>query len=133
MAKTKEVLTTAMARSIANKWANVRSAIAQLENEMAEYENALREYVEETGETELGVVKAYTRATPAKLIVKNGTTLSKVELAIVDKVDADYVTKKLNVSYIAQNWASDGDLRTVLTAFGVSPEIGTPKIYFKPA
>lgn len=131
--QTTDVLTSVMARNIAQKWNDARLAKAQLEKEIEQYEDQLRAYVQETGEMELGVAKAYTRSNPAKLEVKGGTALSKLELAIIDKVDADYVTKKLNVSFIAEQWASDGDLRTVLTSFGVQPVAGETKVYFKPA
>lgn len=118
-------------RKIAEKWNSTRLAIKRLTEEMETYEAQMRQYVEDTGDTDLGIVKAYTRTSPAKLEVRGGSTLAKVELAICDKIDPDFVTKKLNVPYIVDQWASNGDLRTVLTGFGVTPVEGESKVYFK--
>lgn len=124
-------ITEKEAKKLSEQWNTARLAIKRLEEELTVIESQLRTYVQETGEKNIGAVMAYTRTSPAKLEAKTGTTLAKVELAICEKIDPDYVARKLNVPSIYENWASDADLRTVLTSFGVKPVAGEEKIYFK--
>lgn len=119
------------AKKLSEQWNTHRITIKRLEEELAVIESQLRTYVQDTGEKNIGTVMAYTRTGPARLEAKPGTTLAKVELAICEKIDPDYVARKLNVPSIYENWASDADLRTVLTSFGVKPVAGEEKIYFK--
>jgi hypothetical protein len=120
------------ARVIAQKVIDFKIAKKQLEDQIDGLENQLRDYVTETGTMEIGALKAYTRTSPAKL-VSAGKALAKVELELCSRLDPAYVNKKLDASAIAKAWTSDSNLRTTCAQYGVSPEAGEEKIYFKHA
>jgi hypothetical protein len=120
------------AQVLAQKVIDFKLAKKQLEDQIEGLENQLRDYVTETGTMEIGALKAYTRTSPTKL-VSTGKALSKIELELCSILDPAYVNKKLDASSIAKAWATDGNLRTTCAKYGVSPEAGEEKIYFKHA
>lgn len=120
------------AQVLAQKVIDFKLAKKQLEDQIEGLENQLRDYVTETGTMEIGSLKAYTRTSPTKLVC-TGKALSKIELELCSILDPAYVNKKLDASSIAKSWATDGNLRTTCAKYGVSPEAGEEKIYFKHA
>lgn len=100
-------LTSAEARRVAEKYLATIVQMKELDEQKKKYEEALRDYVRQTNETEIGAVMAYERVKPAQLVGATGRKLKEIQDSLMLVLPVGYVKKTLDVTRMLQNLQSD--------------------------
>lgn len=130
---TATTMTSAQARRLSEKWLEIVKVLKESELVKANIEAELRDYVRETGETNIGSLLAYERTKPAKLeCYATNKKLDDVAPFLMDRI-GDYVKRSLDVSGIARDYEKNAELRIVLSEWKVRPAQPEAEIYFKHA
>lgn len=126
-----KVPTEKKALQLADEWAQLQIELKEKKDRKAAIEAELGAYVVENEVSEVGCLKAYTRAAPAKLVTPPGRRGELAVASLIDELEEVYVTKKLNTKEIAVNFKMDAGLRKSLRAVGVKVEDGKESLHFK--
>ena len=123
------ILTKAQALQKAEKFRHLSIEIANNTQIKKGLEEELRQYVDATGEKDLGVVVAYEKSKPAKLSGAEGKRMEQLQEALMG-LFPDYTKRSLNVTDMAKNIETDKTLRIELENLGLGIEQEV-EIYFK--
>jgi hypothetical protein len=98
-----------------------KAAIKRLQEQMYKEMELVREYVEGTGDFELGQARAFERRNAPKLVpVKRGTDVSKVLENFTSQVPSRYTKTQLDLPKMHSGQDSDRDLKKLLKRFGLA-------------
>lgn len=115
------VIKTDKALNLADKLRSIAIEMKNLEQVKKDIESQLRAYVSATGTTDLGVLVAYEKSKPAKLVGAEGKRLDMMVEEIMNTFP-DYTKRSLNVTDIAKNIETDETIAGFLENLGLGIE-----------
>jgi hypothetical protein len=114
--KTERSEAVAAAESVLKTKTAIKKLQSQLEADMA----LVREYVQSTGEYELGDARAYERRNAPKLVAtKRGVDVGQVLEKFTSQVSYKYSRSQLDLSKMVEAQDSDQELKKLLKRFGL--------------
>lgn len=124
-----QIITDEQAKYKAGKLRELNLKLKELEQSKKEFEDSLRDYVEATGIRDLGVMVAYEKTKPAKLVGYEGKKMENMQGELMTRFP-DYVRKSLSVADIAKNIDADQKLAAFIAESGLGI-VQESEIYFK--
>jgi hypothetical protein len=109
----------------------LRGEVKSLEKKIEEEENALREYVAETGEKNIGPLLAYERLGVPKIEGASGKVLEAHTDTLMEQFPG-YTQQKLDLTRLMAAWDTDFNLRNFFAARSLAI-VRETKVYFKTA
>lgn len=119
MAKTSK----AEAKTLATEVLRMKQEIKVLKEKTNEYLAKLRQYIKQTGETDLGEkVEVYAKRKPAKLVSLDEGTVAEKKDELLGLVKEHYIKQSLDIGKIQEALESDMLLKNQLDQLGLSIE-----------